>query len=39
MEKIDKNKNDNMIVYFYVGVVTTAFIFGLVYLAWIRPYF
>jgi hypothetical protein len=39
MEKIVKNENDNIIVYLYAGAVIVAFIFGLAYLAWIRPYF
>jgi hypothetical protein len=39
MEKTVKNKSDNIIVYLYVGALIVVFIFGLVYLAWVRPYF
>jgi hypothetical protein len=39
MEKTVKNKSDNIIVYLYVGALIVVFIFGLVYLAGVRPYF
>jgi hypothetical protein len=39
MEKTVKNKSDNIIVYLYVGALIVVFIFGLVYLAWVRSYF
>jgi hypothetical protein len=39
MGKIVKNKNDNIIVYLYVGALIVVFTFTLVYLAWVRPYF
>jgi hypothetical protein len=38
MEKVVKNKSDNIIVYLCVCALIVAFIFGLVYLAWIRSY-
>ena len=38
MENIDKSLN-SIIIYLYIVALVAVFIFGLVYLAWIRPYF
>ena len=39
MEKIVKNKNENIIIYLIIGLIWIAYMFGMAYLAWIKPNF
>ena len=39
MEKVVKNKNENILAYLIIALIWVVCMFGLAYLAWVKPYF